>query len=83
MGTAERGEDDADAAHELIRPEDFLPRDRFPEDARRLGLDRWSGAEIGFVSNLDAAKPGHRLVAVVMLVFFLVPVAMTLLFLLR
>ena len=82
MGTTERSEGD-DAAPELIRPEDFLPRDRFPEDARRMGLDRWSGAELGFVSHLDGARPLHRLVAALLLVAFLVPAAATLLFLLR
>lgn len=68
---------------ELIKPEDFLPRDRFPDDARRMGLDRWSGAELDFVSKLDASNPRHRLFAGVLLALFLTPVLMTVLFLLR
>ena len=82
METRERDPDEGDQP-ELIRPEDFLPRDRFPADARRMGLDRWSGAELDFVSKLDASNPRHRLFAMVLLALFLTPVLMTVLFLMH
>ncbi|MFL6109086.1 MAG: hypothetical protein ACJ72D_29485 [Marmoricola sp.] len=55
----------------LIQPEDFLPHDRFPSDARRMGFDRYSGGEaaiLAFASNLDSSKRSHRLFASVLLV---------------
>ena len=89
MQTHARGEDPADepgADLELIKPEDFLPRSPFPDDARRLGFDRYSGGDaawIALAANLDAAKPAHRVIAMLLLAFFLFPVLMTLAFLLR
>lgn len=86
MGTAGHWDDDEGADPELIRPEDFLPREPFPEDARRMGFDRYSGGDaawIALAANLDGTKSAHRLIALVLLVLFLVPVAATVLFLLR
>jgi len=77
------GGDPADDDLELIQPEDFLPRDPFPADARRLGFDQYSGAMIALAAGLDRRNPVHRAVALAMLVVFLTPVLMTVLFLLR
>jgi hypothetical protein len=62
--------DDPDSAGlELIRPEDFLPRNPFPADAQRMGIDRWSddAGMIAIASSLDSSKRSHKLVAWVML----------------
>lgn len=86
MGPNERWEDDEESPPDLIRPEDFLPREPFPDDARRLGLDRYSGGDaawIALAANLDGTKSAHRLIALVLLVMFLIPVAATVLFLFR
>ena len=59
-----------DDAPELIEPEDFLPRSPFPADAQRMGFDRYTGGDAGFLavaSALDGRKPGHRLFAYVLL----------------
>jgi hypothetical protein len=72
-----------DLGLELIQPEDFLPPNPIPADAQRLGLDRWSGAEIAFAASLDGSKRSHRAVAIALLVVFLMPVFITLLSLLR
>jgi hypothetical protein len=51
---------------ELIAPEDFLPPSPFPVDAQRMGFDRYTGAEAGFLavaSALDGRKPSHRVLA--------------------
>lgn len=86
MGTNEHGPGDQESAPELIRPEDFLPREPFPDDARRLGFDRYSGGDaawIALAANLDGTKSTHRVIALVLLAFFLLPVAATVLFLFR
>jgi hypothetical protein len=59
-----------DDAVELIEPEDFLPRNPFPPDAQRLGIDRWSdnAGMIAVASSLNSRKLSHRIVAWVMLV---------------
>ena len=55
---------------ELIEPEDFLPRNPFPPDAQRMGIDRWSdnAGLIAVASSLDSRKLSHRIMAWVMLV---------------
>ena len=68
---------------ELIQPEDFLPHNPFPPDARRLGFDQYSGAMIALAAGLDRRNPLHRAVALAMLVVFLTPVLLTVLTLLR
>ncbi|MBO9522982.1 MAG: hypothetical protein J7518_15730 [Nocardioidaceae bacterium] len=59
---------------ELIQPEDFLPaRGRYPADARRMGIDQYTGLDgawIGLASALDPSKVSHRLVAMALLVVF-------------
>jgi hypothetical protein len=62
---------------ELVEPEDFLPRNPFPADAQRHGLDRWSGdaAFIALAASLKPDKQSHRMIAWVMLAAFLLPVA--------
>jgi hypothetical protein len=66
MQEDERPEDDA---VELVEPEDFLPRNPFPPDAQRMGVDRWSddAGMIAIASSLDSRKLSHRIVAWVML----------------
>jgi hypothetical protein len=55
---------------ELIEPEDFLPHNAFPQDAQRMGIDRWSddAGMIAIASSLDSRKLSHKIVAWVMLV---------------
>lgn len=56
---------------ELIRPEDFLPPSPFPIDAQRMGFDRYTGGDAGFLamaSALDGRKISHRLFAAALLV---------------
>jgi hypothetical protein len=51
---------------ELITPEDFLPPSPFPTDAQRMGFDRYTGGDAGFLamaSALDGRKPSHRVFA--------------------
>jgi hypothetical protein len=62
----ERPDDDG---VELVEPEDFLPRNPFPDDAQRMGIDRWSddAAMIAVASSLNPAKLSHKIVAWVML----------------
>lgn len=51
---------------ELITPEDFLPPNPLPIDAQRMGIDRWTGGDAGFLavaSALDGRKASHRLFA--------------------
>jgi hypothetical protein len=64
----EREEPDEDRL-ELIEPDDFLPRNPFPTDAQRMGVDRWSddAGMIAIASSLDSRKLSHRIVAWVML----------------
>jgi hypothetical protein len=62
--------DDPDSAGtELIEPEDLLPRNPFPVDAQRMGIDRWSddAGMIAIASSLDSSKRSHKVVAWVML----------------
>lgn len=68
---------------ERIEPTDFLPPNPIPTDAQRLGLDRWSGAEIAFAASLNGSKRSHRFVAITLLVVFVTPLALTVLSLLR
>lgn len=59
---------------ELIQPEDFLPAGRFPYDARRMGIDHYTGLDgawIGLAAALDPRKVSHRLLAVFLLVLFI------------
>jgi hypothetical protein len=68
-------------AYELIRPEDFLARDRTPWDARRMGVDRWTGddgALILLAASLDPTKTSHKVVAWIMLIAITMPVVATL-----
>lgn len=67
-------EDVPDPDVELIRPEDFLPAGRFPHDARRMGIDSYTGLDgawIGLASALDPHRLSHRLLAVFLLVIFI------------
>jgi hypothetical protein len=59
-----------DAVPDLIEPEDFLPRNPFPVDTQRMGIDRWSddAGMIAIASSLNPAKLSHKIVAWVMLV---------------
>ena len=65
---------------ELIEPEDFLPGNPFPQDAQRMGIDRWSddAAMLALAASLDPAKLSHRIVAWVMLVAVVSPLVLTL-----
>ena len=71
QGTDDPGhaEDPDDSDLELIAPEDFLPRNPFPLDAQRMGIDRWSddAGMIAIASSLDSRKRSHKIVAWVML----------------
>jgi hypothetical protein len=62
-------EDPDDSDLELIEPEDLLPRNPFPTDAQRMGIDRWSddAGMIAIASSLDSSKRSHKVVAWVML----------------
>ena len=63
--------DDPDTSgYELIAPEDFLPRNPFPADAQRMGIDRWSddAGMIAIAASLDSSKRSHKVVAWLMLV---------------
>lgn len=46
-----------------------------PSEARRMGLTRHTeeGALVAFASSLDGAKTGHKLVAWLMLLTFVLP----------
>lgn len=68
---------------EPILPDDFLPPNPIPTDAQRLGLDRWTGAEIAFAASLNGNKRSHRIVAITLLVAFATPLVLTVLSLLR
>ena len=70
------------AEPELIRPEDFLARDRTPDDARRLGIDCWSD-DVGLLrvaSSLDPTKRSHRIAAWLMLLAVVLPLLLNLWF---
>lgn len=80
----QRDDDEGDV--ELIEPEDFLPPNPFPADARRMGFDQYSGGDaawIALAANLDARKPAHRMIALLLLAVFLFPALMTVAYLLR
>jgi hypothetical protein len=73
-------------AHFGIPPEalaDERPDPR-PDEAKRMGLSRHTeeGAVLYFASSLDREKPGHRMIAWVLLVTFAAPALYTLLLLL-
>jgi hypothetical protein len=65
----EPGGDDG-TPYELIEPEDFLAPNPFPQDAQRMGIDRWSddAGMIALAASLDSRKLSHKIVAWVMLV---------------
>lgn len=67
---------------DLITPEDFLPANRVPPDAQRLGFDRYAGggegAWIALAASLDSRKRSHRLFAYVMLTLFIGTFVLTL-----
>lgn len=78
---------------EPARPALFgIPPDAFaderpdprPEEARRMGLSRHTeeGAVLQFASSLDRAKPGHKMMAWILLITFAAPALYTLLLLL-
>ncbi|HET6293189.1 MAG TPA: hypothetical protein VFG33_07440 [Kribbella sp.] len=58
--------------------------DTRPEEARRMGLSRHTeeGAVLQFASSLDGAKPGHKMMAWILLVTFAAPALYTLILLL-
>ena len=73
MPIAEDVPDGPEPDIELIEPEDFLPRHLFPADARRLGIDHYTGLDgawIGLASALDSRKVSHKALAVALLVIF-------------
>jgi hypothetical protein len=55
-----------------------------PEEARRMGLSRHTeeGAVLYFASSLDRGKPGHRMIAWILLITFAAPALYTMLLLL-
>jgi hypothetical protein len=50
--------------------------DTRPEEAKRMGLSRHTeqGAVLQFASSLDGAKPGHKMMAWILLITFAAPV---------
>jgi hypothetical protein len=50
-----------------------------PEEAKRMGLSRHTeeGAVLQFASSLDGAKPGHKMMAWILLVTFASPALYT------
>ncbi|GAA2800955.1 hypothetical protein [Kribbella solani] len=74
--------DRAGPAHFGIHPDAFAAErpDRRPEEAKRMGLSRHTeeGAVLSFASSLDRGKPGHRMIAWVLLVTFAAPAIYTL-----
>ena len=81
-----RLQDGDDEELELIQPEDFLPRNPFPADAQRLGINQFTAGDAAFIAlaaSLDSRKPAHRAIALAMLVIFVAPVLLTVLSLLR
>ena len=75
----------AQPAHFGIPPDalaDERPDPR-PEKARRMGLSRHTeeGAVLHFASSLDRGKPGHRMMAWILLITFAAPALYTLLLL--
>lgn len=73
MTTLEDVPEGHDPDIELIRPEDFLPARRVPEDAQRMGIDHYTGLDGAWLvvaSALDGHKISHRLIAAALLVMF-------------
>jgi hypothetical protein len=71
---------DGELEPELIQPEDFLPRNPFPPEAQRMGFDRYTGGDGGFLamaSALDGRTPAHRLFAGALLVLVIGSFALT------
>lgn len=71
-----------DGDYELIRPEDFLARNRTPVDAQRMGIDRWSD-DIGMLqiaASLDSSKRWHKVAAWLMLLAVTLPLLLNLFF---
>ncbi|MBD8870014.1 hypothetical protein [Nocardioides donggukensis] len=78
-------EPSGDPGHsEVLEPHLAHQRLRMPADQRALGLDSRTeeGALVEFASSLNPARPGHRIVAWVLLVAFGVPAVMSALHLL-
>ncbi|GAA3126024.1 hypothetical protein JOF29_006280 [Kribbella aluminosa] len=78
--------DPAGPAHYGIHP-DALAEERpdpRPDEARKIGLSRHTeeGAVLYFASSLDRGKPGHRMMAWILLITFAAPVVYILLVLL-
>jgi hypothetical protein len=50
--------------------------DTRPEEAKRMGLSRHTeqGAVLQFASSLDGTKPGHKMMAWILLITFAAPV---------
>jgi hypothetical protein len=71
---------DGEGPVELIEPDDFLPANPFPLDAQRMGIDRWSdnAGMIAVAASLDPAKPWHKVIAWLMLVGVVLPLALNL-----
>lgn len=69
MQRIDDGGDPEDSGFELVEPEDFAPRNPFPPDAQRMGIDRWSddAGMIAIASSLRSSKRSHKLVAWLML----------------
>lgn len=80
------GVDRAGPAHFGIHPDAFGEErpDPRPDEARKMGLSRHTeeGAVLYFASSLDRGKPGHRMMAWILLVTFAAPVIYILLVLL-
>jgi hypothetical protein len=58
--------------------------DTRPDEAKRMGLSRHTegGAVLQFASSLDGAKPGHKMMAWILLITFASPALYTALILL-
>lgn len=83
LGDPDELDPDDPNGYELIRPEDFLPTHRLPPDARRMGVDQFTGdtgALVALAASLNGGKRSHRLVAWLLLVVVTVPILTTILF---
>ncbi len=65
---------------ESLDPHLWHTRLRMSDEHRRMGLDARTeeGALVEFASSLDARRPGHRLVAWVLIAVFAVPALISL-----
>lgn len=65
---------------EPVTPEDFLPANPYPPDARRMGIDRWSddAAIIALAASLNPAKRSHKFAAWLMLFAIALPLLLSL-----